>query len=133
MIAYAQKIEGISIDDPNISPNHFITDCVSQTPGTKYYYLELKAFDSGTTTFACANSKIASRSGDIVDPNLVTYLVNPSLSASCYFQCSQESAAAPAKIDIFLDLSATSTAVFAESQATMHFETSVIARNNTDR
>jgi type II secretory pathway pseudopilin PulG len=62
-----------------------------------------------------------------------SYLVNPSLSASCYFKCSQESAAAPAKIDIFLDLSAVSTAVFAESQATMHFETSVIARNNTDR
>jgi prepilin-type N-terminal cleavage/methylation domain-containing protein len=64
---------------------------------------------------------------------VTNYLVNPSLSASCYFQCSQESAAAPAKIDIFLDLSAVSTAVFAESQATMHFETSVIARNNTTR
>jgi type II secretory pathway pseudopilin PulG len=134
MIAYAQKVEGISIGDPNTYPDQFKTDCVSQTPGTtKYYYLKLKAFDSGTTTFACADSKIASRSGDIVDPNLVTYLVNPSLIAKCYFQCSQESAAAPAKIDIFLDLSAVSTAVFAESQATMHFETSVIARNNTDR
>jgi len=125
MIAYAQKVEGF--DDGSSS----YTDCVPKPaqPVAKHYQsVQIKSFDSGITTFSCANSQVASQSA-----SGTSYLVDPSLNASCYFKCAQESAAAPAKIDIFLDLSAVSTAVFAESQATMHFETSVIARNNTTR
>jgi type II secretory pathway pseudopilin PulG len=123
MITYAEKFEGVKVN----SSDQFQTDCTSSPSSTQYHFLQIKSFDGGITTFACDQSKIASQS------SLTVYLADPSLSASCYFECSQESAAAPAKIDIFLDLSARSTAVFAESQATMHFETSVVTRNNTDR
>ena len=123
MIAYAQKIENLS-DGTNT-----YTDCVSQLATKHYKSVQIKGFDNGITTFSCENSQVASQSAAGT-----SFLVDPlSLSASCWFQCSQESAAAPAKIDIFLDLSTKTTAVFAESQATMHFEASVIPRNITNR
>ena len=124
MITYAQKLEGVSVNNPS----QFQTDCVSQPASTQYRYLQIKSFDGGVTTFSCANSQVASQSA-----SGTSYLVDPSLNASCYFKCAQESAAAPVKIDIFLDLKATSSAVFAESQAVINFETSVVLRNNGNR
>jgi type II secretory pathway pseudopilin PulG len=136
MITYAQKLEGISCDG-----TQFYTDCTSQpTPDTSdcalsqsglthYNYLQIKSFDGGITTFACANSQIASQSST----GTLDYLVDPTMDATCYFNCSQESAAAPAKIDIFLDLKAMSSANFSESQAEIPFETSVVIRNSGNR
>jgi hypothetical protein len=122
MIDYAQKIESI-----NDGVNTY-TDCVSQPPSKHYQSLRIKGFDSGITTFSCADAQVASQSAAGT-----SFLVDTSLSASCWFQCSQESAGAPVKIDIFLNLSAKATAIFAESQATMHFEASVVPKNNTNR
>jgi type II secretory pathway pseudopilin PulG len=125
MITYAQKLEGVSDGSGSY------TDCVPKPaqPVEKHYQsVQIKGFDSGITTFSCANSQVASQSA-----SGTSYLVDPSLDASCYFKCAQESAAAPVKIDIFLDLKATSSAVFAESQAVINFETSVVLRNNGNR
>jgi type II secretory pathway pseudopilin PulG len=122
MIAYAQKIENLSDGASTY------TDCVSQSASKHYQSVQIKGFDSGITTFSCANSQVASQSAAGT-----SFLVDTALSANCWFQCSQESAAAPVKIDIFLDLSAKSTAAFAESQAAMHFEASVIPKNNANR
>jgi type II secretory pathway pseudopilin PulG len=131
MITYAQKLEGVSVSGNFNDPTQYQADCSSQPATTKYYYLRIKSFDTGITTFACANSQISSISSVLV-PTIFTYLVDPTLSTSCYFQCLQASAGAPAKIDIVLDITATSTAVFSENQATMHFETSVLTRNSGD-
>jgi type II secretory pathway pseudopilin PulG len=130
MITYAQKLEGVSVD--GISYSDCTVSSVGATTPTPtpviYGYLRIKSFDGGVTTFSCANSQVASQSA-----SGTSYLVDPSLNASCYFNCAQESAAAPVKIDIFLDLKATSSAVFAESQAVINFETSVVLRNNGNR
>jgi type II secretory pathway pseudopilin PulG len=124
MITYAQKLEGVSLDG-----SQYYTDCVSQTPPlTQYKYLQIKSFDGGITTFACNDSKIASQSA--LETN---YLVDPVLNAVCYFNCTQESAAAPAKIDIFLNLSVQNSTNFSEGQAEIPFETSVIIRNSGGR
>jgi type II secretory pathway pseudopilin PulG len=146
MVTYAQSFEGISVTDPNtLAPGQLQTDCVppvgnllTPTPiptPTQYKYLMIKSWDGGITTFACANAKIASISStaviDINNPCPVqgcVYLMDPAIATSCYFNCTQASAAAPVKIDIFLD--ATSSGVFSENQATMHFETSVVVRNS---
>jgi type II secretory pathway pseudopilin PulG len=143
MITYAQKLDGVSCDGTT-----YYSDCVSQpalgctsaSGLTQYHYLQIKSFDGGTTTFACSDSKIASQSSAIApggDPCPIgsncSSLVDPSLTAACYFNCSQESAAAPAKIDIFLDLKARSNTIFSESQAELPFETSVVIRNSGDR
>lgn len=135
MIAYAQKLEGISVDG-----SKYYADCTSLSSTTKYYYLRIKGFDDGITTFACAQSKIASQSS-IIAPggnpcptgSNCSYLVDPNLYATCYFNCSQESAGAPARIDIFLDLKAVSSAKFAESQADIPFETSATIVNSGNR
>ncbi|HUD04996.1 MAG TPA: type II secretion system protein [Patescibacteria group bacterium] len=124
MITYAQKLEGVSTDGIQ-----YYTDCVSLPTATKYKYLKIESFDGGITTFACANSQIASQSSS----GSLDYLVDPTMYASCYFNCSQESAAAPIKIDIFLDLKATNSAVFSENQAEIPFETSVVLRNSANR
>jgi type II secretory pathway pseudopilin PulG len=138
MIAYAQKFEGVSCDGIN-----FYSDCTSQPDPTsdctfsasglaKYNYLQIKSFDGGETTFVCDNSRIASQSST----GIVDYLVDPTLYADCslnYFNCTQTSAAAPAKIDIFLDLKATPSANFSESQAEIPFETSVVIKNSGSR
>ncbi len=65
----------------------------------------------------------------------ITYLVDPTLlnTKTCYFQCSQESTAAPAKIDIFLELTTKVASLFSEAQADIPFETSIIIRNNGSR
>ena len=134
MIIYAQRLEGVSVDGIQ-----YYTDCVSQPASTRYNYLQIKSFDGGITTFFCANSKIASQSSAIpLQPptGTLSYLVDPNMDADChfnYFNCAQESAAAPIKIDIFLDLKATSSAIFSESQAEIPFETSVIIQNNANR
>jgi type II secretory pathway pseudopilin PulG len=86
MITYAQKLEGVSTDGIQ-----YYTDCVSLPTATKYKYLKIESFDGGITTFACANSQIASQSSS----GSLDYLVDPTMYASCYFNCSQESAAAP--------------------------------------
>ena len=151
MITYAQNFEGISVVDPStLAPGQLQTDCIPQvgssltptpipTP-TQYRYLEIKSWDGGITTFACndyTNTIASMSSTEIVNtthPNQACpaqgciYLVDPSIATNCYFNCTQASAAAPVKIDIFLD--ATSKGVFSESQATMHFETSVVIRNS---
>jgi type II secretory pathway pseudopilin PulG len=124
MITYAQKLEGISVDG-----SKYYADCTSLSSTTKYYYLRIKGFDSGVTTFACANSQIASKSAS----GAISYLVDPKLYATCYFNCSQESAAAPARIDIFLDLKAASSTTFSENQADIPFETSVTVVNSGNR
>ncbi len=124
MITYAQRLEGISINGST-----YYADCTSLSSSTKYHYLQVKAFDGGITTFACANSQVASKSAS----GTVNYLVDPNMYATCYFNCSQESAAAPAQIDIFLDLKATSSAIFSEAQADIPFETSVTIVNSGNR
>jgi prepilin-type N-terminal cleavage/methylation domain-containing protein len=135
MITYAKDFEGISVNDPSkLAPGQLQTNCVPQvnssltptpipTP-TQYRYLVIKSWDDGITTFACADSKIASQSST----GTLSYLIDPAIATNCYFNCTQESAAAPVKIDIFLD--ATISGAFSESQATMHFETSVVIRNS---
>jgi len=123
MITYAQKLEGVSFDG-----SQYYTDSVSQSTSSRYNYLQIKSFDGGITTFACNDSKIASLSA-----SGTSYLADPALNATCYFNCTQASAAAPAKIDIFLDLSVGSSTNFAESQAEIPFETSVIIRNSGSR
>lgn len=149
MIEYAKKWEGVSTDGIN-----YQTDCApiftqpvptvaglptpTNTPTptpAPFTYLRIKAFDDGVTTFVCANSKLASQSAAVAPVDACplgscSYLVDPSLNTTCYFNCSQESAAAPAKIDIFLDLKAQSSSVFSEGQADIPFETSVIIRNS---
>jgi type II secretory pathway pseudopilin PulG len=123
MIAYAQKLEGVSLDG-----SQYYTDCVSQPASAQYNYLRIKSFDGGITTFACNDSKIASLSASETN-----YLVDPVLNAACYFKCTQESAAAPAKIDIFLNLSVQNSANFSEGQVEIPFETSVIILNSGGR
>jgi prepilin-type N-terminal cleavage/methylation domain-containing protein len=151
MITYAQNFEGISVNDPsNLAPGQLQTNCVPQvgssliptpipTP-TQYRYLVIKSWDDGITTFVCNDNDytIASISStEVVDtthPNQscpaqdCTYLMDTSIKTDCYFTCTQESAAAPVKIDIVLD--ATSSGVFSENQAAMHFETSIVIRNS---
>jgi prepilin-type N-terminal cleavage/methylation domain-containing protein len=126
MIAYAQKFEGVSVDGTT-----YYTDCTSQAAGalTAYNYVQIKAFDGGITTFACTNSQIASQSST----GNLSYLVDPTMDTTCYFNCTQESAAAPAKIDIFLDIKATNSAIFSETQADIPFETSVVILNSASR
>jgi type II secretory pathway pseudopilin PulG len=63
----------------------------------------------------------------------LNYLVDPNMVTTCYFNCTQESAAAPVKIDIFLDLKTKNQTIFSESQAEIPFETSVIIRNSGSR
>jgi len=128
MITYAQRLEGISA---NAAFSENQTDCVGISSSTKYYYLKIKSFNTGVTTFGCTGSQIiATQSAAETTTN---FLVDPSLDANCYFNCTQESAAAPAKVDIFLDLKAKSSAVFSESQAEIPFETSVVIRNSANR
>jgi type II secretory pathway pseudopilin PulG len=129
MISYAQKLEGVSVSGNFNDPTQYQTDCVSQVPPlTQYKYLKIQSFDRGITTFVCNDSKISSQSASGIN-----YLVDPSLTAACYFNCVQESAAAPAKIDIFLNLSVRNSANFSESQAEIPFETSVIIKNSGSR
>jgi type II secretory pathway pseudopilin PulG len=134
MITYAQKLEGVSV-----SGSQYYPDCLSLPASTHYNYLQIKSFDGGITTFYCADSKIASQSSAIAlqsPTGILNYLIDPNIYADChlnYFICSQQSAAAPIKIDIFLDLKATSSAVFSESQAEIPFETSVVIRNSANR
>ncbi len=133
MITYARKFEGVSVSGDFSNPTQYQTDCVSQAPPlTQFKYLQIKSFDGGTTTFSCANSKIASQSST----GIFSYLSDPSLVATCYFNCTQTSAAAPAKIDIFLNLKTGSAGFFSESQAGssgIDFETSAIIRNSGSR
>ncbi len=144
MITYAQKLEGVSL-----AGSYYYTDCVPQPtrPASwRYKYLQIKSFDGGITTFFCddSTSTIASQSStmplqSLPDPppaGTLDYLVDPTLVASCYFNCTQENAAAPAKIDIFLNLSVKTSTNFSESQAGTNgidFETSVIIRNSGSR
>jgi type II secretory pathway pseudopilin PulG len=129
MIAYAQRLEGISVSDPIQFPNQVQTDCVGQPSSTQYHYLTIKLFNGGITTFACLGTTVASQSAFGT-----SFLVDPTLNTkTCYFKCTQESAAASPRIDIFLDLTAKSTAVFSESQADIPFETSVVLKNASDR
>jgi type II secretory pathway pseudopilin PulG len=124
MITYARSFNGVYDET-----TQQWTDCVGSPLAKKYHDIKITSFDYDTTTFVCADSKVASQSsgGNII------YLVDPNLNATCYFNCTQESAAAPAKIDIFLDLKATSSALFSESQAEIPFETSVVIRNSANR
>ncbi|HUD09326.1 MAG TPA: type II secretion system protein [Patescibacteria group bacterium] len=127
MISYAQSFNGVYDE---IAQQW--TDCVDSFPTTKYYDLKITSFDYDTTTFICADSKIASQSSE----GNTIYLVDPSLDVTCYFNCTQESAAAPAKIDIFLDIKTNSSGLFSESQAGTNgidFETSVIIKNSASR
>jgi len=124
MISYAQSFNGVYDEI-----SHQWTDCVGASSTKKYYNVKITSFDYDTTTFTCADSKIASESSE----GSIIYLVDPSLNVACYFNCAQESAAAPAKIDIFLDIKATSSAIFSESQAEIPFETSVVIRNSANR
>jgi type II secretory pathway pseudopilin PulG len=137
MITYAQKLEGVSVDGSKYYP-----DCVSLPVSKHYNYLQIKSFDEGITTFVCAESKLASQSaavppGDPCPSSLpvgsCSYLIDPTMDATCYFTCSQESAAAPVKIDILLDLKAKAVNIFSESQAEIPFETSVVVRNSGNR
>jgi type II secretory pathway pseudopilin PulG len=133
MITYAKIWRGVSVDGVTYFP-----DCVSTLPTIRYKYLQIQSFDDGITTFACDGLKttLASRSSSLLQPSSwsTSYLVDPSLYIdTCYFICTQESAASPAKIDIFLDIKATDSALFSENQADVPFETSALIRNSVNR
>ena len=135
MITYAKKFEGVSQDNTT-----FTTDCTGNSQ-IQYKYLKIKSFDLGETTFACGDSQWSNAPYSYANPTLAsesassttpTILVDPTMDASCYFNCSQENLSSPIKIDIFLDIKAKAQTVFSEDQAEVPFETSIIIRNDVN-
>jgi prepilin-type N-terminal cleavage/methylation domain-containing protein len=134
MITYAKEFEGVSTDGSSYSAS-----CVTSGGNPPAYkFLKIKSFDDGTTIFACDDqvwaaapynypATIASESSSSTAP---IFLADPSMDATCHFNCSQTDLSSPIEIDIFLDLKAKSQTLFSENQADVPFQTSVIIRNS---
>jgi len=128
MITYAYSFDGVN------DGNAWYTDCLSSTLGAvnKFYSVRISSFDEDQngnhlqTTFNCSDMVLSSQSASMTTP-----LVNPDTSATCWFTCSQNSLVTPPTIGIDLTLQKKATGtLLPESQAVIHFQTSVTMRNN---
>jgi len=142
MITYAQKLDGVSCDGTT-----YYSDCVSQpalgcTSASGWHNTTIYKLNLLTAERPLRLLWLKNRFAVIGDSPRWRSLSNrkqlffpgwSKLNRGLLFNCSQESAAAPAKIDIFLDLKARSNTIFSESQAELPFETSVVIRNSGDR
>lgn len=138
MVRNAQSFGGVSTD--NVT---YTADCVeppSPTPLPHYTYLQVTAFDGGTTTFACPPSPIpsppyvptiSSNSASLLDTNAVE-IDTSSPNSACYFTCSQDSFSGSTNIGIYFALkqfSNTTITPVEEKTASVTFQTSVVLRN----
>lgn len=78
--------------------------------------------DGGKTTYSCANDTIASNSASLLNTNAVRV-------TTCSFACTQTSLLEPPTIKIQFSLEAKSSSTFAETKASIPFESSVTLRN----
>jgi prepilin-type N-terminal cleavage/methylation domain-containing protein len=128
MITFAKYFNGVSVD--NIT---YKTSCVGDA--TAYKYVKITAFDSGVTTFSCPLldtdvAPIASKSA--ASTPITVNLTDPTLNlagANCHFYCYQTNALNSPTVKIDFTLVKGTAASNVESQASIHFQTSVTPRN----
>jgi prepilin-type N-terminal cleavage/methylation domain-containing protein len=80
--------------------------------------------DNGQTTYSCGSNTIASNSASLINTNAVTV-------TSCSFVCTQTRPSDPPTIMIQYSLSSKATGSFAETKASIPFQSSVTLRNFT--
>lgn len=121
-IEYAERFDGVSVNDKNYTVNCVQTPVPTSTP-TKYKYLKITAFDGEEIIYECKPEFIASNSVSIIDSNSVKLVPN-----ACWFTCTKERITSNPIIGIKFQL-VQKTSGYVESTASIPFETSVTFKN----